>query len=204
MTCAGGSSCALSASYAFERVGIYRRFPTSANPRRRGDAKLRASSAGFGTIACASARSASVAPCCAETMMTRRSCALDASRVLMNAAARSNDAASRRTDPPIFSTLNTRNPPSAGLGSPLGGCALPLVRRPPRRVRDPASTRRSARTDDYLWKAIERTTRHRRPQRSPQRQPQFMEPLMLRAFVPTATQRLQQGSAAVVFDSGSK
>ena len=37
-----------------------------------------------------------------------------------------------------------------------------------------------------------------------QRQLQFMEPLMLRAFAPVATQRLQQGSAAVVFDSGSK
>ena len=37
-----------------------------------------------------------------------------------------------------------------------------------------------------------------------QRQLQFMEPLMLRGFAPTATQRLQQGSAAVAFDSVSK
>jgi len=37
-----------------------------------------------------------------------------------------------------------------------------------------------------------------------QRQPQFMETLMLRGFAPVATQRLQQPSAAVVFDSGWK
>jgi hypothetical protein len=38
----------------------------------------------------------------------------------------------------------------------------------------------------------------------PQQQPQFMETLMLRGFAPVATQRLQQGSAAVIFDSVSK
>jgi hypothetical protein len=37
-----------------------------------------------------------------------------------------------------------------------------------------------------------------------QRQLQFMETVMLRGFAPVATQRLQQGSAAVIFDSVSK
>jgi hypothetical protein len=37
-----------------------------------------------------------------------------------------------------------------------------------------------------------------------QRPPQFMEPLILGAFAPIATQRLQPGSAAVAFDAVSK
>jgi hypothetical protein len=43
--------------------------------------------------------------------------------------------------------------------------------------------------------------RQRLQQLSP---PPFMETLMIRAFVPVATQRLQEGSAEVVFDSVSK
>jgi hypothetical protein len=44
----------------------------------------------------------------------------------------------------------------------------------------------------------------RGPSGSQRQPPQYLETSMLRGFAPVATQRLQQGSAAVVFDSGSR
>jgi len=44
----------------------------------------------------------------------------------------------------------------------------------------------------------------RGPSGSQRQPPQYLETSMLRGFAPVAAQRLQQGSAAVVFDSGSK